>query len=268
VVLVHSGFRALGFVEGGPDAVVQALRAAAPHATFAVPTFTTDRIDPYTWPTPPSGEERARLLREIEPFDPRTSAPHKMGAVATALWRAPGALRSLHPVTSWAALGPGAEELLRDHDLDDPEGEGGPVGRAWQAGGHVLLLGVDHDADTTIHLAESLLEMPHLRELPDRYPVGSGAERQWRPIAKTTKCSDGFVAAGPYLASAARAGRVGEADALLLPSREIVRRMATLLASEPTALLCGDPDCVHCPTSRRVLASFRPDPARLARATA
>lgn len=265
---MHSGFRALGSVDGGPAAVVAALREAAPGATIAAPTFTTDRIDPYTWPTPPSGEERARLLREIPPFDPQTSPPHKMGAVAAALWRAPGALRSRHPVTSWAAVGPGAEALLRDHDLDDPEGEGGPVGRAWHADGRVLLLGVDHDANTTIHLAESLLDMPHLRELPDRWPVGAGPEREWRPIAKTTKCSDGFVAAGPHLASAARVGRVGEARALLLPSREIVRRMAALLASAPTALLCGDPECVHCPTSARVLASWSADPARLARATA
>lgn len=262
VLVVHSGYRALGAVEGGPPTVVSALSAAVgPTGTVLAPVFTNDRIDPYTWPVPPPPEERARILAAMTPYDPDTSEPHKMGAVARAVWKAPGARRSLHPVTSWAALGPAAAELLDDHSLDDPEGEHGPVGRAWKADGRVLLVGTDHDTNTTIHLAESLLDMPHLTELPDLYPADDGAgNRVWRPIRKTTKCSDGFTRLGPHLEEegVVRHGRLGDAIVMLMRSRDVVRIAVELLASRPDALLCDDPECVHCPTSRRVLAGWRP----------
>ena len=261
VLIVHSGFRSLGKVEGGPAAVARALVAAvAPGGTLIAPTFTNDLVDPYTWPVPPPAEERRRILETMEPFEPQSSPPHKMGAIATALWRYPGARRSLHPVTSWVAIGPRAEELTADHPLNDPEGIDGPVGRAYRADARVLLLGVDHDADTTVHLAESLMEMPHLRVLPDLYPArAADGSREWRAVAKTTKCSDGFVKLGPVLerSNVIHRGRVGQAECQLLRSRDIVRVVCELLAGEPAALLCDDPGCVHCPASRAALAGWR-----------
>jgi aminoglycoside 3-N-acetyltransferase len=261
VLIMHSGFRPLGAVENGPDGVVEAVvRAVRDGGTVMVPTFTTNLIDPRTWPVPPSPEERERLLASIEPFHPEQSAPHKMGAVATAFWRRPDARRSLHPVTSWAAIGPRAEELTCDHPLEDPEGIDGPVGRAYHADAQVLLLGVGHDADTTIHLAESVLDMPHLYALPDHYLVVEHGRRHWRPVTKTTKCSDGFVKLEPHLerADVVRRGKVGDADSQLLRSRDIVRVATDLLGREPTALLCDDPECVHCPTSRELLGRWQP----------
>ena len=262
VLVVHSGLRELGLVEGGPPTVLSAIRSVlGEQGTVLAPTFTTQLIDPATWPEPPPPEERARIMAAMPLFDPAHSPPHKMGAIAATLWRTPGALRSHHPVTSWTALGPAAETLTRDHPLDDPEGIDGPTGRAYRADALVLLLGVGHDANTTIHLGESLLDMPHLHALPDRYPVAlPDGSRQWREVRKTTKCSDGFVRIEPQLeaAGAIRRGKVGEAEAQLLRSRDIVRVAVGLLAHEPTALLCDDPDCVHCPTSRGILRDWRP----------
>jgi aminoglycoside 3-N-acetyltransferase len=263
ILVVHSGYKSLGDVDGGPSTVVRALRAAVGgDGTVLVPTFTTDLIDPYTWPVPPLPGERERLLEEMPYFDATGSPSHKMGAIAETLWHTPGARRSAHPVTSWAGLGPEAEALTREHPLDDPEGIDGPVGRALRGDATVLLLGVTHDANTTIHLAESLLDMPHLYALPDRYPVrGPDGRREWRPITKTTKCSDGFVKIEELLgrSGAVRRGRVGNAPAQLLRSRDIVAVAVGLLASNPVALLCDDPECVHCPTSRDLLRTFHAD---------
>lgn len=262
-LLVHSGFRAFGQVEGGPDTVVAALRAAlGPDATFAAPTFTTNLTDPYVWTPTPSETERQRILAEMPAYDPAVSVPWRMGAVADAVWRTPGAVRSAHPVTSWAALGPDANALTRDIPVDDPEGRDGTLGRVWQRDGWVLLLGVDHDANTTIHLAESLLEMPHLLALVDRWPDDGARPRVWREIRKSTKCSDGFVALGPFVdrLGLVRKGRVGDADARLMRSRALVAAVCERLGADPTALLCGDPACVHCPTSRRLLTGWTPAP--------
>jgi hypothetical protein len=55
-----------------------------------------------------------------------------------------------------------------------------------------------------------------------------------------------------------RHGRLGDAIVMLMRSRDVVRVAVELLAQHPDALLCGDPECVHCPTSRRVLAGWRP----------
>jgi aminoglycoside 3-N-acetyltransferase len=263
VLVVHSGYRALGEVDGGPATVVAALRAAVgPAGTVLAPTFTNHLIDPYTWPVPPSPDERERLMAAMAEYDPATTEPHKMGAVARAVWKADGALRSQHPVTSWAAVGAAAADLLREHPLDDPEGADGPVGRAWKADARILLLGTDHDTNTTIHLAESLLEMPHLEALPDRFPTRDAAgSRVWHAVRKTTKCSDGFTKLGPYLEEegVVRHGRLGSAIVMSMRSRDVVRIAAERLAVEPTALLCDDPECVHCPTSRRVLEDWRPE---------
>jgi len=267
VLVVHSGYRSLGPVEGGPAAVARALvRSVGPQGTVLVPAFTTDLIDPYTWPEPPSEEERARLLETIPCFDPQRSPPHKMGAIVTALWKLPGAVRSQHPVTSWIALGPRAVELTADHPLADPEGRNGPVGLAWQADARILLLGVDHAANTPLHLAESLLDMPHLRALPDRYPAeGPDGRREWRPVEKTTKCSDGFVKVEPHLerAGAITRATVGDAPVQLLRSRDVVRVACELFAHDPCALLCPDPTCVHCPTSRGLLRGWKPPQVEL-----
>jgi aminoglycoside 3-N-acetyltransferase len=262
ILVLHSGYRPLGPIEGGPAAVVSAVRTVAgEHGTVLAPAFTTQLIDPATWPTPPSPEERERLMAAMPLFDPAHSPPYKMGAIATALWQTPGAMRSNHPVTSWAAIGPAAPALTHDHPLDDPEGLEGPVGRAYRADAWILLLGVGHDANTTIHLGESMLDMPHLYALPDRYPVAlPDGSRQWRTVAKTTKCSDGFVRLEPHLQSAGviRRGKVGDADVQLLRSRDVVRTVVTLLSREPAALLCDDPECVHCPTSRALLRDWHP----------
>jgi aminoglycoside 3-N-acetyltransferase len=261
ILLLHSGMRSLGPVQGGADAVISALRAAlGPGGTLLAPAFTTDLIDPYTWPVPPPPEERERRMAQMPAFDPATSPPHRMGAIANALWRTPGALRSRHPVTSWVGVGPRAEELLADQPLDDPEGRQGPVGRAWQADAWILLLGVDHDANTSVHLAESLLEMPHLLELPDRWPDDSQGARVWREVRKTTKCSDGFVKLRLPLqrVGVLQTGRVGDASVQLMRAQELVEVAVALLSEDPVALLCDDPDCVHCPTSRRVLSAWSP----------
>src|SRR5687768_15058749 len=78
-----------------------------------------------------------------------------MGIVADTFWRMPGVLRSDSP-HAFAAVGPHAREITAPHPVHIPHGIDSPVGRAYELDGQILLLGVGHDANTTMHLAENL----------------------------------------------------------------------------------------------------------------
>lgn len=96
-----------------------------------------------------------------EPFDPMTTpASPDLGVVADTFWRLPGVLRSQH-FFAFAAAGPEAAAITSDPLPLPPHIPESPVGRVHDLDGQVLLLGVGHDADTTLHLAELLAGVPH-----------------------------------------------------------------------------------------------------------
>jgi aminoglycoside 3-N-acetyltransferase len=85
-----------------------------------------------------------------------------MGIVADTFWRLPGVLRSDSP-HAFAARGAHAAAIAKEHPVDVPHGPDSPVGRVHDLGGDVLLLGVGHDSNTTIHLAENLAGVRYRR---------------------------------------------------------------------------------------------------------
>src|ERR671932_2907355 len=91
VLLVHTSFRAVRPVEGGPLGLIAALRAAlGPDGTLVMPSW--------------SGEDD-------QPFDPMTTpAAPTLGVVAETFWRLPGVLRSGH-VHAFSAAGPEAAPI-------------------------------------------------------------------------------------------------------------------------------------------------------------
>ena len=62
-------------------------------------------------------------------------------------WQLPGVLRSDSP-HAFAAAGPQAARITAPHPVDVPHGLDSPVGRVYELDGQVLLLGVDHTANT------------------------------------------------------------------------------------------------------------------------
>jgi aminoglycoside 3-N-acetyltransferase len=156
VLLVHASMKSLGWVCGGPLAVLEAIRdALGPDGTLVVPTHTPDNSDPARWQHPPVPESWWPVIREEMPaFDPALTPSHWMGALAELVRTWPGARRSDHPHTSFAALGPAAASIVGDHRLDQMLGEESPLGRLYERDGDVLLLGVGHDSNTSLHLAE------------------------------------------------------------------------------------------------------------------
>ncbi|MDR7278580.1 aminoglycoside N(3)-acetyltransferase [Catenuloplanes atrovinosus] len=156
VLLVHCSLRAIGWVCGGAEAVVLALRdVLGPDGTLVVPTHTPVNSDPARWAAPPVPVEWWDVIRAETPaFDPARTPSRAMGAVAEQVRTWPGARRSDHPQVSFAALGPRAAEITAGHALDDGLGETSPLGGLYRLGADVLMLGTGWDTCTAFHLAE------------------------------------------------------------------------------------------------------------------
>lgn len=156
VTIVHSSLSSLGWVAGGAQAVVEALLdAVGPAGTLVMPTQSGQLSDPAGWGDPPVPAEWVDGLRESLPaYNPHLTATRSMGAVVDCFRQLPGTVRSAHPTESFAAHGPLAERIVDGHRFDDGLGESSPLATCYELDASVLLLGVGHGNNTSLHLAE------------------------------------------------------------------------------------------------------------------
>ena len=175
-VLVHMAMSKLGFVIGGAEAVILALLAAVGKSgTLMMVTNNGDNTEPSHWQYPPVPEQWWQMIRDHTPaYNPLTTPTSGMGVVPELFRTWPGAVRSGHPSMSLAALGPHANYLVADHDEMYT-----PLEKLYELDGHVLLLGVDHWNNTSLHLAEFRANYPGKRtELTGSATLVNG-KREW-----------------------------------------------------------------------------------------
>jgi aminoglycoside N3'-acetyltransferase len=216
VLLVHTAFSKVGLVEGGPRGLIGALQAAlGPAGTLVMPSMADD---------------------DEHPFDPRTGPCLDMGVVADTFWRMPNVLRSDSP-HAFAAIGPEAARITADHPLDEPHGANSPVGRVYDLDGQVLLLGVGHDANTTIHLAEALAGVRYRRQ--QSVAIIQGGQLARYHYNEIDHCCENFALVDQWFDAEGeqRRGRVGHGDARFASSRTIVATVRARLRANETVFL-------------------------------
>jgi aminoglycoside 3-N-acetyltransferase len=198
-LLVHASMRGIGKVRGGAQDVVAALRQVlGQDATLVVPTGTADNSDTsrlYLARTAGmTSDEIGRYRDSMPPFTLERPSVG-MGRIAECVRTAPGAVRSRHPQTSFAALGPSARMLMTGHRLDCHLGESSPLGRLYEAGAWVLLMGVGYEACTCFHLAEY-----RYLPLPPRQiyscVIAKQGQRQWWSYEDVVLDDGDFAALG------------------------------------------------------------------------
>lgn len=155
-ILVHGSLSSLGWVCGGPPAVVDALmNVIGEEGTIVMPTHSPGNRDPNNMGSPPVPESWYDTIRtQMPPYRPAVTPTRGMGAIAECFRSYPEVRRSDHPQHSFAAWGSEAEFVVGDHPLDYSLGEQSPLARVYDLDGDVLFLGTTHATNTSLHLAE------------------------------------------------------------------------------------------------------------------
>lgn len=225
-VVVHSSLSRLGWIVGGPVTVIRALlRVLTPAGTLMMPTHTNGNTNPANWQNPPVPPAWWPLIREHMPaYDPAITPTRQMGAVAEAFRTWPGAIRSAHPIGSFAAFGPHAADLTADHRLEEEFGDASPIGRLYELDGHILLLGVDHNNNTALHLAEHRANWPGKRYNREGTAMLVDGVRRWVEFDMLDLNTDDFAQIGDSYE--AQQGfprhRVGQGEARFMRQRPLV----------------------------------------------
>ncbi|MFW9826268.1 MAG: aminoglycoside N(3)-acetyltransferase [Candidatus Thorarchaeota archaeon] len=225
-IIMHSSLSEIGWTVGGPVAVIDALmQILTEEGTLIMPTFSGSNTEPSYWENPPVPEDWWKTIRkEMPAYHPEITPPRGVGIIADTFRRWPGVLRSNHPISSFAAWGKYAEFVTHNHELLADLGEDSPLARIYELNGYILLLGVTHENNSSLHLAEYRSEYPNKQRRLNGSAILIENKRKWVEWEELELNSDDFKQLGIDFESKVdyRPSKVGLAQARLLPQREMV----------------------------------------------
>jgi aminoglycoside 3-N-acetyltransferase len=225
-LIVHSSLSSIGWVCGGAVGVVLALeQALADDGTLVMPAHSGHLSDPAKWENPPVPQAWWQSIRESMPvYDPVMTPVSGIGAVAEVFRKQAGVTRSLHPNYSFAAWGRESEYVTGGEKLDFSMDSESPLGRLYELDGYVLLLGVGHGSNTSLHLAEYLADYDGKSYVDCFAPTIRDGIREWTCYRDIDLDSDDFgdIGAAFEKTGGVAIGDVGKATARLMRQRDLV----------------------------------------------
>ena len=235
LVIAHASLKAVGKIEGGAETMLQALLEST--RGLVMPTFTyKTMLNPEIGP-PNNGityGTQADLNKQAEAFHPNMPVDPMMGILPEVLRKHPAAKRTLHPIQSFAGIH--SDAVLNSQSIFNPLA---PIGTLSDNDGWVLLLGVDHMVNTSIHYGEKLAgRMQFIRWAltPDRVVECPGFPGD----------SEGFNAIAPDVEKYTRRAEIGGTLVQAVHVKSLLDVVVQRIRENPFAFLCGRPDCERC----------------------
>jgi aminoglycoside 3-N-acetyltransferase len=238
-VIVHSSLKPFGYIEGGAEAVLDAILASV--QSVIMPTFTyKTEIVPDVGPpnngiTYGSGPDKNKMA---EPFHQEMRADPLMGILPETLRNHPSATRTAHPILSFAGIN--ADFTLFTQTLYEPLA---PIAALAEQDGWVVLINVDHTANTSIHYAEKL--------------AGRRQFIRWALVGdRVVECqnypgdSGGFQEIEPYITLDTHRVNIDGAFIQAVPLQRLFEIVQELIKKDRLALLCKRADCERCNSVR------------------
>lgn len=240
---IHSSLRSFGTVEGGVDTILDSLLAE--DCTVLVPTFTNSSFavappaDPSLRPARNGFDPQhvwQHAVSENNIYTPATREIDKnMGALPAAVVARSQRVRGNHPLNSFAAIGPLAEELIGGQQ---PLQVYKPLEALTALRGAIILMGVGLERMTFLHFAEQ--------------EAGRTLFRRWanapdgKQMVAVGSCSEGFGNFAPILAPFKREIQVGQSLWQVFPARETLEVAVKAIRANPLITHCADPACSRC----------------------
>jgi len=226
IIILHSSLSKIGWTVGGPVSVIKALmQVLTSEGTIVMPTFTSDNSDPSRWENPPVPKSWWNTIRkEMPAFKPKITPTRVMGVIAETFRNWSNVLRSNHPISSSAAWGKYAKFITENHKLTADLGEDSPISRLYDLDGQILLVGVTHENNSSLHLAEYRSDFPGKKFISNGCAMTVNNQRQWVEWEGLDHNSDDFKQLGKDFESKInyRLGKIGLAEARLISLRAIV----------------------------------------------
>jgi len=242
-VIAHASLKPFGYIRDGADAVVRAM--AASFKSVIMPAFTywtmiTPEVGPANnaiiYGKPETPNKLAVSFNHDLPTDPM------LGTLPEALRNHPLAKRTTHPILSFAGIN--ADFALATQTLFEPLA---PIAALADQEGWVVLINVDHTANTSIHYAEKL--------------AGRKQFLRWASDGdRAVEChnfpgdSSGFNAIAEHIQP--DVSRVEAHNGIIeaMPLNRVLEVAVNLIKNNPLALLCGREECLMCNEVRGVQA--------------
>lgn len=226
VIIMHSSLSSIGWTVGGPISVITAMmELLTPKGTLVMPTFSGDNTEPSNWQYPPVPESWWEIIRENMPgFERKTTPTRGMGCIVETFRSFQKVFRSDHPISSFAAWGKHAKKITKDHKLNSDLGENSPLSRIYDLDGQILLLGVSHESNTSIHLAEYRCDYRDKQFMPNASAIKVKNGRKWVVWNELNHHIDDFEQLGQDFERLIqyKPKKVGLAESRLLSQRKMV----------------------------------------------
>ncbi len=224
-LLVHSSYKSFGGVEGGPQAVIDALlEVLTPEGTLIMPNFNFD-------------------FCKGKPWDVRET-PSKMGYMTELVRKDPRAKRVFHPIYSFAVIGKHAEFLTAEQ-YESSYGKNSVFGKLRELDGKIMVVGLSYnDSMTFFHHIEEMegVDYRYMKAFTGQVTDWDGATREGtftmlvRDIEKGVHTMVDPMGALMEEAGVITVRQIGAAKVSLMQANEVYAFAAREMRREPTLL--------------------------------